>query len=72
MLPLSCHQEPWVLQSASADQPHPPAGVAVTAEAEAAAQLLHQGLNNPEAATTVWGAARLANPANLVLARTIN
>ena len=64
MLPLSCRQEPWVLQSASADQPHPPAGVTATAEANAAAALIQ---HDPD-----WPAALPAHPANLVLARAIN
>ena len=64
MLPLCCRQEPWVLQSASADQPDPPAGVATTAEAHAAAALIQHDPN--------WPAALPAHPANLVLARAIN
>ena len=64
MLPLCCRQEPWVLQSASADQPHPPAGVATTAEANAAAVLIQKDPN--------WPAALPAHPTNLVLARAVN
>ena len=64
MLPLSCRQEPWVLQSASADQPHPPANLQITPEAEAATAVLRLQHD--------WPAALHANPANLVLARAIN
>ena len=64
MLPLCCRQEPWVLQSGSADQPDPPAGVAATAEALAAAALIQKDSD--------WLAALPAHPANLVLARAIN
>lgn len=64
MLPLCCRQEPWVLQSASADQLHPPAGVATTAEAKAAAALLQHDHS--------WAAALRTHPTNLVLARAIN
>jgi hypothetical protein len=64
MLPLPFRQEPWVLQSASADQPHPPAHVPLQPEAQAAYALLHSGLTPEEA----LGHA----PTNLVLARAVH
>ena len=61
MLPLPFRQEPWVLQSASADQPNPPPHSPIQPEAKAAHQLLSSGLSPAEALRK--------SPTNLVLAR---
>ena len=64
MLPLPFRQEQWTLQSASADQPHPPVKVPAHTEAIKAYALLNSGLSQSEAMQKA--------PNNLVLARAIH
>lgn len=64
MLPLPFRQEQWTLQSASADQPHPPLKIPVQDESIKAHTLLNSGLSQSKAMQQA--------PNNLVLARAIH